>query len=235
MSYEEEFRIFSNNVNQAARSFHYHCEIKKQIHEDGIHHEKMGGYFQDSKIFQAINENAQFWSDYIYSSISNTIIILGRIFDRNKNSHGIERLISQARVSALFTKEELRIRKVSGSDNANEWIDNYMANIRDFERSEYSSFLRYIVKTKKLWSDIKKVRNKLYAHQAVINLATKTSILEKATYASIGEILSRLLVIEHIFFEAFHNGYPPNYDFENSDILKRAQEDIRTLLQKITK
>jgi len=67
-TYEEEFKIFSSNVNQAARSFYYHREIEMQVYEDGIkHQELLKGNFQDSKLFQAMQANAQFWNDYNYS------------------------------------------------------------------------------------------------------------------------------------------------------------------------
>lgn len=63
MDYEKEFNIFSNNINQAARSFYYHLEIDKQTYDDGIKHENLaGGYFHHSRIYQATN--SQFWIDF---------------------------------------------------------------------------------------------------------------------------------------------------------------------------
>ena len=54
--YEKEFRIFSANINQAARSFYYHIEIDKQVYEDGIKYQGIpNGHFQDSKLYQAIS------------------------------------------------------------------------------------------------------------------------------------------------------------------------------------
>jgi hypothetical protein len=119
--YEQEFQIFASNINHAARSFYYHKEIQRQVYEDGIKHQQLpNGYFQDSKMYQALDANAQFWNDYKYSSLFYAIVTLGRIFDKNKKSHGIKRLIKIAKSSGLFSKEELRKRKISGSENAHE-------------------------------------------------------------------------------------------------------------------
>lgn len=235
--FEREFNIFSSNINQAARSFYYHKEISRQVHEDGLRHkELLGGHFQDSRIFEAVNANAQFWNDHKKVTIMYTIVALGKVFDENKASHGVKRLINLASKSDGFTKEKLRARKIAGSTNSNEWIDAYMLDVVELETSDYRNFLRLAAQTRKLWKkNIKSLRNKIIAHQDVLSENKKMEILEKATYAVIENIIQKLLTVERIFFEAYHNGKKPDFDYVNSDIQSRVQSDVESLLARLSR
>lgn len=229
--YEKEFQIFSNNVNQAARSFYYHTEIQKQVYEDCSKQEN--DYFQYSKMYQAIDANAQFWNDYKYSSLFHAIVTLGRIFDRNKKSHGIRRLVKIAKQSGSFTTHKLRERKIKDSDNASEWIDEYMYEKQDIGSSEYFKLLRYVVETINMWQQVKGVRNKLYAHQDVMTDTKRQSILETATYGTLEDIIKRLLTIEHIYWQAYYNGASPDLGYKNEQVLNRVQKDVTALLKRL--
>lgn len=231
LEYEKEFEIFSRNVNQAARSFYYHQEIKKQIYDDCQKQEN--GYFQYSELYQVINTNAQFWNDYEYSSLSYAIITLGRIFDKNKKSHGIRRLVKLAKQSNSFTTQKLRERKIKSSDNAKEWIDNYMYDKQDISSSEYFQLLRYIVETTQLWKQVKAVRNKFYAHQDVITDVSKQGILKKAKYNVFEDVIERLLTIEHVYWHAFFNGAPPNLKYKNDQVFNSSKQEVTKLLAQL--
>jgi hypothetical protein len=234
-NYEQEFQVYASNINQVARSFYYHKEIQQQVYEDGVKHQELPeGHFQDSEMFQAMNANAQFWSDYKSSSLFYSIVILGRIFDKDKSSHGIKRLVKTARNSKLFTKEKLRERKISGSENAHEWIETYMQSLTDITPSEYCSFLCYLRETQRLWNDIKGVRNKLYAHQDAISSEKKHAILEKATYDTIEQIIQRLLTVEAILFDAYNNGRKPDFEYVDTKIHSRVKSDVSSLLSRLS-
>lgn len=229
--YEKEFQIFASNINQAARSFYYHQEIQRQIYEDCQKQEN--GYFQYSKLYQAVDANAQFWNDYKYSSLLYTIVLLGRIFDKNKKSHGIRRLVKIAKKSGSFTTHKLRERKIKDSDNASEWIDDYMSEKKDIGSSEYFKFLRYVVETIKLWEQVKPVRNKIYAHQDVISDISKKGILEKAKYSVFEDLINRLLTIENAYWQAYYNGTSPDLGYRNEQVFNRTKEDVTSLLSRL--
>lgn len=68
-----------------------------------------------------------------------------------------------------------------------------------------------------------------YAHQDVLNAEKKLKILEKATYNILGKIILRLLTIDNILFEAFHNGREPNFDYVNNGILEGGSNRCQLL------
>lgn len=231
MNYEHEFEIFSSNINQAAYAFYYHIELQRQIQKDGLKHEKKrDGYFQYSKIFQGVSANAQFWNHYKYSSILTAIITVGRILDKPSTTHKIERLITAAESSDLFTRKSLRERKMKGSDNAHDWIDSFMNNTYELCAEDFKKIHDFVEHTRKKWESIKDLRNKVYAHQEVMDNLKKTAIFQKSTYAAFEDIIKRLLKIEHIFWEAFNNGKKPDFRFQNKRIHRYTKKDIQSLL-----
>lgn len=239
MNYEQEFKIFSSNINQAARAFYYHQEFQRQVFDDGIKHQNMpNGYFQDSKLFQAVQDNAQFWMDYKHCSIVFAVIVLGRIFDKDtkyQKSHHIERLIESANNnSGLFTNEKLRERKIKGSDNSHEWIDNYMKNTHELSQDDFKNIYDYTKETREKWESVKDLRNKIYAHQDVIDDLKKNAIFEKGQYLVFEEIIQRLLTLENVFLEAYSNGSAPDFDFKNQQIKNAVLRDVKSLLEKIS-
>jgi len=235
MSYENEFEIFYSNINQAARSFYYHQEIQRQVHEDGLKHEKMpNGCFQHSKMFQSIQTNSQFWTGYNNSSIVFFVITLGRIFDNNKNSHRIEELVDEAKKSGLFTKKMLRERKMKGSDNAHEWIDCYMMDAQELSCADFKEIIEYATETRSKWESVKGLRNKIFAHQDIIDEAEKSAIYEKSKYSIFEEIIERLLTLECIFFNAFNNGKAPDFNYKNSMIKNAVVKDVQSLLERLS-
>lgn len=228
--YEDEFRIFSDNVNKSARSFYYHKEFNRQVLDDC--RKQQNGHYGKSILYKSISANTQFWNDYNFSSLHYTVVILGRIFDKNKNSHGLCRLftISKQNLNA-FTTEKLRERKITGLGNADEWIDDYMSDKADIDPSSYLE--TFIKETISFWDEVKHVRNKFYAHQAVIN--ANNYILEEVKYEKYEKIINRLLTIEHVYWEAYNNGILPSLDYKNSDVHAQAKEEISNLLNRLAK
>lgn len=235
MSYEKEFEIFSANINQAARSFYYHQEIQRQVYEDGIKHEEMPqGHFQDSKLYQAMQANAKFWTDYKHSSIVFSVITLGKIFDKQSNSHKLKRLIETAENSGLFTKERLRERKIKGSSNALEWIDNYMQTTYALSHDDFARIRGFGCETRTKWEKVKALRHKIYAHQEVMDDSKKAEIFEQSKYSAFEEIITRLLTIENIFQEAFDNGKVPDFEYKNLKVRESVARDVSSLLARLS-
>ena len=233
-NYEKEFQIFASNTNQAARSFYYHKEIHGQVGDDIRKYQEIPeGHPGTSELFQAMNANAQFWNDFSNSSSLFSLVTLGRIFDKPSKSHGIARLIKEIQSTDLFSKSELRKRKIAGSDNSHEWIDGFMQNIRNTTREECDRFLLYVADTQKLWIEIKDVRNKLYAHQDIISPQKESEILGTATDEKIEKIILRLLTIKKALWEAFNNGANLNLEYGNTGLQMRVQTEVATLLDRL--
>lgn len=216
MTYEKEFEIFSTNVNAAARFFYYHSLIRQSATDYPLY-------------LEALNKNERFWKDYNYSSTLSFIIILGRVFDKPKNSHKIERLIAEAKKSGLFTNDELRKRKMKGSDNHAEWIDSYMQDAYELNDKDWEVMETFVSETRKLWDDISDIRHKIFAHQQVLDDSKSLEITQKGKYDNIQTIIQRLLTFENVLWQAFHNGEKPDFEFINTRKENDAKKEIESL------
>lgn len=231
MDYEQEYQIFLSNINLAARSFYYHVELNRQIYRDG----KRYKYFQYSKIYQAVYANAQFWNDYKYSSVLTCIISLGRILDKPTNTHKVERLIEAAKKSGLFTNKKLRERKTKEIPNDPALVDSFMRTTHEFSSQDFKTLEDFIAQTRKKWEEIKDLRNKIHAHQEVMNDDLRKKILQGATYRKIEEIIKRLLIVDRLLWEAFHNGRKPNFRRQqNKRVHNEVKRDVQSLLDKLS-
>ncbi|HNS44957.1 MAG TPA: hypothetical protein PKH37_07010 [Alphaproteobacteria bacterium] len=232
-NYEKEFQIFSSNLNQAARAFYYHQEIQRQVYEDCMKYKS----WQESNIYQAIQDNAQFWEDYKDLSILCFVITLRKIFDKDKNgqeSHHIDRLIKSVKNSDLFTNQKLRERKIKGSDNADDWIDEYMKNTHQLSETDFSKIEDFVSATKEKWDSVKPLCNKILAHQDALTPQKRSQIFENSKYAIFEEIITRLLTVENILWQAYHNGQKPDFGYVNNKVRNAVAYDVVLLLGKLS-
>ena len=234
MTYEKEFDIFSNNVGKAALTFHYHREFNERVYEDSPkQHNPQPNSLQCSKIFMGVDVNAGFWKAYSYSSIVCIIISLGRIFDDNKKSHGLCRMIKLAKKSNSFAKVKLRERVISKSKIPSDKIEDFMKRTHELSTDDFSDIEEYSKVTKEKWDSIKDIRNKIFAHQDMMDDYKKEAIFQKCEYIVFEEIIDRLLTIENIFCEAYKKGSKPDFTYKDTYFRGMVSEDVSKLLLKL--
>lgn len=229
--FEKEFNIFETNVHYVARCFYNSREFERQSYEDTEkYNNPPESHSQDSPIYQALNRNPRFWNIYKFASINSVFITLGLIFDKNGNSHSIKTLLKSIKNSPDFSLEKLKERKICGSENANEWIGDFMLNKKEFGESDFSELEKYIDDTKLLWNNIGPIRHKIFAHQD--RQCDEKEILNNATYDKIENIISRLLKIYDTIWNLYHNGTIPDFDSPiNNTFLSNSNQEISELFR----
>src|SRR6266849_10076820 len=122
--FKEELQVFGNEVEEAMQCFYA---------EQAIHNVARG----NTNVHHALNRNAPFWNLASRALQANTIIVLGRIFDRDSRAHTINRLLHLAAQNpAVFSKEALEKRKLphAGKHTAEFMSTVYVPKRRNFER-----------------------------------------------------------------------------------------------------
>lgn len=183
-----------------------------------------------------MNANANFWNHFTYSSLLTAIIILGRVFSKEKscgnNSHCLSRLISIIETTDEFKSKNLRKRKTEGSENFEDWIDSYMEGTHVLNESDFKDIRNLEKQTRDQWNKISYLRNKIFAHRDVLkgnNLQTS----ENTTYQEIEKIIENLLILKNIFWQAYHNGRKPDFLYSNLEIEKDIKKDVASLFSRI--
>jgi hypothetical protein len=82
ITYEEELTVFLNNIEIAARTYYYYLNLNDTDNKD-------------PNYFLLMRNNVAFWKLFNQTSLVTIFIYLGKIFDTNKSSHSIEKLINR--------------------------------------------------------------------------------------------------------------------------------------------
>src|SRR5271154_5316183 len=81
--FDRELEVFGHEVEEAIQCFYAEQTIHNVARED-------------ENVYRALNRNAPFWNLASRALQANTIIVLGRIFDRDSRAHTINRLLQLA-------------------------------------------------------------------------------------------------------------------------------------------
>jgi len=146
-----------------------------------------------------------FWNAVIRSLQANSLIVLGRIFDTDSQSHSVGRLLRIAEANAdIFSKASLEKRKRSLGGNVGEWVDEYMKDVyvprpRDFQA------LRQSVKRNRRIYDRRyaPLRNKYFAHRDRMDV---TGLFANTNIRDLQRILVSLKHVHDALWELFTNG-----------------------------
>ena len=80
--FEYELLVFENEVHEAMRCFYIWRALKKAAPKS-------------QKLFHQSNRNAEFWNTVDNSVQSNSLIVVGRIFDEDSRTNSVGRLLDE--------------------------------------------------------------------------------------------------------------------------------------------
>lgn len=239
--FEREWAIFSTNVERAARYFYQikeiHNLLSAEIDAAKSEHKPDIGHFP---IYNALSKNAQFWNDHEHKTIYSIIIILGCIFDSG-DSHRIERLTTLANSCNVFHIENIKRRVNERLSSTPQIAESYLVNINVYDNDIYISnadikkIRQYIQETRKAYHPLKSYRNKMIAHQDILPKEDRNRIRESVEYKLVEEIIERLIKIDNVFFNMYHNAISPDFSFHDQRIKRQAAEDVRNLIHQLQK
>ncbi|MGA7378866.1 MAG: hypothetical protein WBW36_21095, partial [Candidatus Sulfotelmatobacter sp.] len=81
--FQNELRVFDNDVDEVIQCFY----IWRTVH---------GAAHKSRRVYDLLNRNAGFWVVALGSIQANSLIALGRIFDRGRDTHNVARLLRLA-------------------------------------------------------------------------------------------------------------------------------------------
>jgi AbiU2 len=190
--FERELEVFGHEVEEAIQCFYAEQTIHNVARED-------------QNVHRALNRNAAFWNLASRALQANTIIVLGRIFDRDSRAHTINRLLHlAAKNPAIFSKAALEKRKLphAGKHTAEFMRTVYVPKRRDFDRlQEYADKQRATYAANYL-----DLRNKFFAHRERVDL---TAAFANADVRRLGRLLIFLDQLQVALWHLFMNGRKP--------------------------
>lgn len=197
--FEKELEIFRTEASLCAMYYYAFLGVESII-------------ASNRKILDIVNETPSFWNANISALQTSTFIVLHRIFD-NKSKHNINKLLTIADSNInIFSKEALAGRKRQLSKNADEWLNEYLADVYVPVEKDFKRLSGYILKYRKIYeNNYMKIRHMYYAHKIVSSHDDVSKLFAKTTILELEKIVVFLLRTHNMLWELYFNGRKPIY------------------------
>lgn len=161
-------------------------------------------------------------------------LTLGRIFDTDGDSASINNLIKNCINDVeVFSKENLRIRKLKQSGFSVEWIDSYIDKPYEPRAKDFHMLKSKIAKYRRIYEDYHHpIRNKIFAHVDKEYVGRKSELWEAAKSANMVEMLNFLEDLKVTLQMTYDNGRQPElggHEFDEEWFSK----DILALFERV--
>lgn len=197
------------------QSFTRELEIFRKEVEEGAQH--LYGYLsfysiisENRKILNAINRTPLFWITTMGALQTSFFIVLGRIFDQN-SKHNIDRLLKVAQDNiSIFSKAALANRKRKGSDNADEWLDDYLKTVHEPTIKDFRALRKRVKEYRKIYeTNYRDIRHKIYAHKEVSDSEEVQRLFSKTNNRELQLMFVFVNALYEALWELFNNGRKP--------------------------
>ena len=195
--FSHELEVFRTEIESAIQFFYAYLTIHAALADN-------------EKVLRIVNETPLFWRTNVGALHTSIFIVLGRVFDQSSN-HNIDRLLKVAQDhSDIFSKEALEARKRKGSENADEWIDEYMKHVHVPTVRDFRRLRKHVSKYRKIYeTGYRDIRRKVYAHKELSIRADVQKLFAKTNVDEMQKLLIFLKRIYECLWELFDNGRKP--------------------------
>ena len=197
--FHDELEVLGGEAREAVRYFYCYLTFR----EVRSKHEH---------VRTRLAEEVLFWSTVLDGLITSAFITLHRIFDQ-ESKHNIDQLLKIARANLqIFSKSSLRARKVDGSPNASEWIEEYMKSAYEPVPDDFRKRLRNHVKRyRKMYEDnYRDLRTKVFAHKDLSDESEIQSLFAKTNVRELEHLFVFPLQLYEALWQLYENGRKPN-------------------------
>ena len=186
----------------------------------------------NKKDVDKINENVYFWLLFEASVRTNLFIGIRRLYEGKSDTFNFNNFISECIDNIEeYTKESLRERKIQGSSNANEWIDNYMKEAYEPTVDDFKGMARLVRdNSKKMRGIYTNAASRIYVHAIHMD---HTSITEITDQLKFDEIEEALLSIWHCYeqvWQMYENGREPIFNIGRYPYEQEVYESLEKQL-----
>ncbi|MDO8908423.1 MAG: hypothetical protein Q7W55_07980 [Pseudohongiella sp.] len=187
----------------------------------------------DDQLLKALNRTPLSWIVFRHTSMLGLIMALGRIFDTDGEAASVFALINSCTDDiGQFSRESLRARKLR-QPGANEWIDQYMANVYEPAAADFHKLKPGIRKNREIYDQFyKPLRHNLFAHRSQSHLNKENDLWKATSGANIEEVLDFLNDFDATLRETYNNGRAPVLQGRKINEEWFAK-DIQALLQSV--
>jgi len=217
--FEEELRTFDNDVDEVVQCFYIWRTVHAAARRSG-------------RIYDMLNRNAGFWVVALGSIQANSLIALGRIFDMDKRTHNVRRLLKLAEGNqVIFSKDAVRKRKSKHLANDSHLLDDYMSNVQDPTPADFKYLQSFVDARRKVYERCyKQLRDKRYAHKERTNIS---GFVAQTKIKELGRLVTDLSKLHRVLWDWQQNGMKPRTSRLRGTAGKDICRDTRKFLKSL--
>lgn len=195
--FTRELEIFRTEAQAGAQFLYGYLSFKSIISEK-------------KKTLNAINRTPLFWNTAMGALQASFFIVLGRIFDQN-SKHNIDRLLKAAQDDiGIFSKAALANRKRKGSENADEWIDDYLKTVYEPTIRDFRALRKKVKEYRKIYeTNYRDIRHKIYAHKEVSDSEEVQKLFSKTNIMELQKVFVFVNALYEALWQLLNNGRKP--------------------------
>jgi hypothetical protein len=166
----------------------------------------------NQRVTQALNQTPLFWNTTLGALQTATLIVVGRVFDPDPNSHNVSRLLRLGQEHLeIFSKPALAARKRQGSRNADEWLPGYLRTAYEPTIEDFRRLKRYVANRRKIYeATYRPLRHKVFAHKERMERADVDALFAGTNLRELQKLLVFLRRLHDALWELLQNGRKPN-------------------------
>lgn len=220
--YWQSHTVLTNEVEDTLASYYTDKEINDYASKN-------------ESALRRMNANPSFWVVTAHALQTTFMITLGRVFDLNSRSHSIEKLLTETVAHPeYFSKEALARRKRAIAGPEPVWLDEYLKRAWEPDVAGLERLRTALTPSRSKYDTaFKPIRDKLFAHQDVMDRANIQVLIGKGLITDLERILYDLHDVLSCISQLAHNGEEPRPGLIEYDYEKRIRSDTRKTLERL--
>ena len=176
------------------------------------------------RTYNEVNKTHLFWNTTMGSLQTSFFIVLGRIFDQ-KSAHNIDKLIKTAQDNkGIFSKGALANRKKEQSNNADEWLDDYLNSVYEPTSKDFRELRKKVREFRKIYeSNYRDIRHKIYAHKEVSDAEEMQKLFSKTNIRELQRVFVFVNALYEALWQLLYNGRKP--------VLRRMRYSVKNMMR----
>lgn len=224
--FEKEFQHIKDEIYAATLSWHSYLTIHNEAHAN-------------ERLLDVMNRHPSFWLITLRAHLHNTIIVLGRLFDRTRGTGSIQRFAKEvADHKGFFTKDALEARRIKNDPDfkTRDYYATWMAKAYVPDEKHLTTLVKEADECTALWnSAYDDFRNKIVAHRARLSKEDIDGVYGKTRVGDITRILERLYNIEKAIRELLINAKALDFSDEKNPRVVEAVNATKSTLESLLK
>ncbi len=179
---------------------------------------------KSARVASLLNQAPLFWNTSLAALQSSTFVTLGRIFDPDLKNHSVTRLLTIGHANLeIFSKEALAERKRKQSENADEWLPDYLKSVYAPSGEDFRRLKAHVSPRRKIYEEkYRPLRHRMYAHRGVLSQEEVSNLFAKTNRRELQLLLVFLRRLHEALWQLYYNGYKP--------VLRPARYSVRRML-----